>query len=70
MTLSNEDKLGIAQGHKRNIEYSKYNLELSLMLENCVTDPKEDIVASLTSEIAELDKKLTVLETEIASLTE
>jgi hypothetical protein len=69
-TLSNEEKLGIAQQHKRNLAYNKYNLELTLLEENAVTSPDTETVNSLTSQISELDKKITAIEAEIASLTE
>lgn len=69
-TLSNEDKLGIANQHKRNLEYNIYNTHLSLVEEKSVSDPNSDIVNSLNNEITELNKKLTAINNEIASLTE
>jgi hypothetical protein len=69
-TLTNEEKMGIAAQHKRNLEYSLYNLELSLIEENAVTSPNTEVVSSLNSQISELSKKLTAINTEIAGLTE
>ena len=69
-TLSNEEKLGIAQQHKRNLSYNKYNLELTLLEENAVTSPDTEVVNSLTSQISELNQKITAIDAEIASLTE
>lgn len=69
-TLSNEDKLAIAAQHKRNLEYSKYNLDLSLIEENAATSPRTDVVASLTLEISELNNKISAIENEMANLTD
>ena len=68
--LSNEEKLAIAQQHKRNLEYNKYNLDLTLIEENAVSSPKADVIASLTTEINELTNKITAIDAEISSLTE
>lgn len=68
--LSNEEKLGLAQQHKRNLGYNKYNLELTLIEENAITSPDTEVVNSLTNQIAELDKKITAIDAEIASLIE
>lgn len=68
--LSNDEKLAIAQQHKRNLEYNKYNLDLTLIEENAVSSPKADVIASLTTEINELTNKITAIDAEISSLTE
>lgn len=67
-TLTNEEKTGLIQQHKRNIEYSAYNLELTLIEENAVGTPNAETVARLTAEIAELKTKLEALNAELASL--
>lgn len=67
-TLTNEEKIGLIQQHKRNIEYSAYNLELTLIEENAVGTPNAETVARLTAEIAELETKLSALNAELASL--
>lgn len=67
-TLTNEEKMGIAVQHKRNLEYSLYNLELSLIEENAVDSPNTEVVSSLNSQISELSKKITAINNEIAEL--
>jgi len=67
-TLDKEDKVAIINQHKRNIEYSKYNLEVSLITENAVLNPDETNIDSINEKIADLDRKLSVLDAEIASL--
>jgi hypothetical protein len=66
--LTNEEKTGIINQHKRNIVFNKYNIELSLMEENALTTPNAETVASLTAQIAELDRKLTALDEELEAL--
>lgn len=68
-TLSNEDKIAIVNQHKRNIEYSKYNLQVSLIEENAISNPDQTSITDLNSKIAELDNKLDALDAEIASLS-
>jgi hypothetical protein len=68
-TLSNEDKISIINQHKRNVEYSKYNLTVSLIEENAVLSPDQEAIASLNDKIADHDKKLSALNAEINSLS-
>lgn len=66
--LTNEEKIGIINQHKRNITLNKYNVELSLMEENALTTPNAETVASLTAQAAEFDRKLTALDQELDAL--
>lgn len=67
-TLSNEDKTSIINQHKRNVENSKYNLELSILEENAVSSPTQSTIDDLNAKIADLDAKLAVLDAELNSL--
>ena len=69
-TLTNEDKLTIVNQHKKNVEFSKYNLELSLIEENSVASPDATTIASLNSQIVSANAKLAALEAEKSDLTE
>jgi hypothetical protein len=66
--ITNEEKLGIINQHMRNVQVNKYNLELTLLEENALTSPNAETVSSLTAQIAEANKKMTVLETELESV--
>ncbi len=66
--LTNEEKTGIINQHKRNIVFNRYNIELSLMEENALTTPNAETVASLTAQVAELDRKLAALDEELEAL--
>ena len=69
-TLSNEEKMGIAIQHKKNVEYNKYNLEISIIEENAKNSPATDTLSSLNAQVAEINIQLTALAAELASLAE
>lgn len=66
--LTNEDKAGIINQHKRNLEISKFNLDLSLIEENAITSPNTELVATYTTQIADLARRIAVLDEELAAL--
>jgi hypothetical protein len=66
--LSNEEKISVVNQHKRAIEYSKYNLTVSLIEENAVLNKDQDAIDSLTAKIADHDGKLSALDAELDSL--
>lgn len=68
-TLSNEEKIGIVNQHKRTVEYSKYGVELSIMEENSVESPNQAIIDSLNDQLADFNSKLAVLDAEITALS-
>lgn len=67
--LSNEEKISIVNQHKRAIEYSKYNLTISLIEENAVLNKDQDTIDSLTAKLADHNSKLSALDAEIDSLS-
>jgi len=66
--LTNEDKISIIDQHQRSVEYSKYNLQLSVIEENAIDSPNQETIESLNSQIAEIDKKIAALNAEKESL--
>lgn len=66
--LTNEEKSGIVSQHIKNVEYSLYNLNLSLIEENAVSSPDADKISSLNDQIADLDAQKSALQTELANL--
>lgn len=67
--LSNEEKISVVNQHKRSIEYSKYNLTVSLIEENAVLNKDQEAIDSITAKIADHDGKLLALDAEINSLS-
>jgi vacuolar-type H+-ATPase subunit I/STV1 len=66
--LTNEEKSGIISQHIKNVEYSLYNLSLSLIEENAVSSPDEDKISSLNDQIADLNAQKTALQSELSNL--
>lgn len=66
--LTNEDKIGIINQQKRNLEYGKYALEVSVIVENAVASPDETALSSLNEKIADFNLKLAALDAAIAAL--
>ena len=69
-TLSNEEKISIIDQHIKNLEYNKYNLEISLIEENSVANPDATNLSTLNAQISALSLKLSALQTEKSGLAE
>jgi hypothetical protein len=68
-TLTNEEKIAIVSQHLKNVEYSLYNLALSLIEENSVSSTDADKISSLNSQIADFNLQKTALTTELSTLS-
>jgi hypothetical protein len=66
--LSNEEKTGIINQHLKNLHYSKFNLELSVVEENAKTVPEEATLTSLNTQLVDIDSRITALEAELDKL--
>jgi hypothetical protein len=67
--LTNEEKIGIANQHLKNLQYNRYNLELSLKEENALDTPNAASVADVQSQLNSIDAKIEVIEAEIDTLS-
>jgi vacuolar-type H+-ATPase subunit I/STV1 len=67
--LTNEEKSGIVSQHIKNVEYSLYNLNLSLIEENAVSSPDADKVQSLNDQIDDLNAQKAALQSELSNLS-
>jgi hypothetical protein len=67
--LTKADKIDIIDQHMRNIEYSRYNLELSRLEENALTNPDQAVLDSVTAQMADMDAKLAALTSQRDILT-
>lgn len=67
--LTNDEKAAIVSQHIKNLEYSIYNLQVSLVEENAVASPDAEQISSLNSQIAEANTKKTALLAELDELT-
>ena len=69
LTLTNEEKAAVVTQHIKNVEYSIYNLELSVIEENAVSSPDAGKISSLADQITDLSAQKTALTTELSLLT-
>lgn len=66
--LSNEEKAGIINQHLKNLHYSKFNLEMSVVEENAKSAPDADTLLSLNDQITDIVSRISALEAELAKL--
>lgn len=66
--LTNEEKSAIVNQHIKNVEYSIYNIELSVVAENAVSSPDADKITSLNNQLSDLTAQKAALEAELSAL--
>jgi ABC-type phosphate transport system auxiliary subunit len=64
-TLTNADKATIISSKMRNLNYTKYNLEIDIVIENAKVTPSTASVSALNSSIAEVTTQIAALQTEL-----
>jgi hypothetical protein len=67
-TLTKAEKIQIIESHKKNLDYNRYNLEISVIQENAKSNPDSLTIADLSAKIDEIDDQLAALDTEIATV--
>lgn len=68
--LTNEDKIGVITSHIKNLQFNKYNAEITLVEENALANPSTDNITRANSTIANADLQIAALEAQITALTE
>ena len=66
--LTNDEKRNIINQHLRNLKYSQYGIEISLMEENADSAPDQENINSLTGQLTTINDKIDVLVTELESI--
>ncbi len=66
--LTKQDKIQIIESHKKNLDYTRYNLEVSLLQENARVKLNQVAIDSLQEQIDEIDAQHAVLDAEIVSI--
>lgn len=66
--LSNEEKASIVEQHLKNLEFSIYNTQLSIIQETSKSSPDQTILQSLNSDLNDITAKKTSLLAELSSL--
>lgn len=68
--LTNEEKIGVIQSHMKNIQYSKYNAQVTLVEEGALETPNADNIAAANEVVTKADAQLAALQAEIDALSE
>lgn len=66
--LTDNEKYSIIQQHLRNVNYNKYNLEISLIEENAATPKSQQNIDSLTVQLNNINAKISALQAEMDNL--
>jgi ABC-type phosphate transport system auxiliary subunit len=64
-TLTNADKVNIINSKMKNLAYTKYNLDLDIIIENAKVTPSAASVSALNSSIAEIVNQISKLQIEL-----
>lgn len=59
--LTKEDKSGIIDSHLRNLVYSKYNHQISIVVEQSANQPNSEDIKGFNDKIAEIENKIQAL---------
>lgn len=66
--LTNEEKSGLIEEHKKNLLFNLFNIELTVIEEECKDTADEGILSSLNLQISEINLKMSALAAELAKL--
>lgn len=66
--LTKEEKIGVIQSHMKNVQYAKYNAQITLVEEGALETPSAENVAAANEVITKADLQLTALQAEIDAL--
>ena len=64
-TLTNSERVNIISSKMKNLVYTKYNLEVDIIIENAKVTPSAASVSALNSSISEISDQIAVLQTEL-----
>lgn len=68
--LTNEEKIGIVEQHIKNLEYSKFNIKMSLVEESAGNNSKQSTIDDLQKQMDDISAKISSLLVELNNLSE
>jgi ubiquinone biosynthesis protein UbiJ len=68
INLTKEEKAQIISSHIKNLNYTKYNLEIDIIQENARVEPSESALTNFNSQIDEVENQIAALETQLAAV--
>lgn len=67
--LSNEEKSSVITTHLRNLSYSKYNTEISIVEEESLPKPSQETLTQLNAQLSAIQTKISALVAELDLLS-
>ena len=67
--LTNEEKIGVIESHIKNVQYNKFNAELTIIEENVLQVPNAEAIQRANASIASANAQITALEAQITALS-
>lgn len=67
--LTTEEKIAVINSHIKNVQYTKYNAQVSLVAENALETPDAENVAAANEVVTKADLQLAALQAEIDALS-
>jgi hypothetical protein len=67
--LTAEEKIAVINSHIKNINYNKFNAELSIIEENASSSPDATKISDANANIAEAEAQIAALEAQIEALS-
>lgn len=66
--VSTEEKIHMTKQFMKNLQYNRFNIELSLLAENAVAFPNQVNIDNFNLQLQEIDDKLSALQQELTTL--
>ena len=66
--LTNDEKIGVIESHMKNLQYNKYNAQMTVVQEEALTSPDQATIDKSNATIAKSDLQIAALEAELALL--
>ena len=67
--LTNAEKISIIDQHLKNLEYNRYNLQVSILELTSATNPKQESIDDIQAQIDSIVAQQNALNAEVTSLT-
>ena len=68
INLTKEEKAQIISSHIKNLNYTKYNLEIDIIQENARVAPSESALTNFNTQIDEVDDQIAALQTQLTAV--
>jgi hypothetical protein len=68
INLTKEEKAQIISSHIKNLNYTKYNLEIDIIQENAKVTPSTSALSNYNSQADEVDNQIAALQTQLTAV--